>query len=334
METERQLQTLFGIPALGETPSHSYIDAPLAPGAHPVVIFNHGYNAFTRQNFSLCEMLASHGYLVIAIGRAGESATARDADGALVYFDTGAPAYRGIADAQQSDGRGMASALARILADQRAARDIDQHDAASRAVASAPPYSAMLPMLREWVTDTRYVIGALDRVPGADPARVVLMGHSFGSAVSMDVARAPDIPALKGVINLDAPWMRFEGESGDRLTTPALMLLSTENKMLGQDLSIAGTFDALLRARSPGAHVIEIAGTGHFNFSDFGYVRIMKYLSSVLGSADGAFVLAQQNRAVLAFAGRVMRGGGDLGAPLLPEDARMRMRYFERSAYP
>jgi dienelactone hydrolase len=326
--TAEQLQKLFGLPATSETPSHSYLDAPLRAGRYPVVIFNHGYGAFTRQNFSLCEMLASHGYLVIAIGRAGESATARDADDALVNFDVDDPSYREIADAQRSDGAAMAATLARIMQAQRQAASADAHDAASRDLANALPYRAMLPMLRAWALDVRFTIDSLDRVAGADPSRVVLMGHSFGSAVSMDVARAPGSDAVKGVINLDAPWLRYDGESSDRLAVPALLMLSTENKMLGHDLSVAGAFDAHLRERSPGAHVIEIAGTGHFNFSDLGYIRLLKFAGGMLGSADGAFVHEQLNQAVLAFAARAFNER-DVSQPLLTsDDPRVRQAWY------
>jgi dienelactone hydrolase len=326
--TAAQLQKLFGLPSTGETPSHSYLDAPLQPGRHPVVIFNHGYGSFTRQNFSLCELLASHGYLVIAIGRAAESATARDADGALVPFDVEDSAYREISAAQRSDGAAMAATLARIMQAQRQAMSVEQHDSASRELANVLPYRAMLPMLRTWAADVRFAINSLSVVDGADPSRVLLMGHSFGSAVSMEVARAPGSDAVKGVINLDAPWLRYDGASGDRLAIPALHVLSTENKLLGHDVSVAGVFEPLLRERSAGAHVIEIAGTGHFNFSDLGYIQLLKYVGGMLGSADGAFVHAQLNRAVLAFAGRAL-DGADLQPPLLiDDDPRVRQTWY------
>ena len=50
--------------------THSHVEAPVASaGPFPLLVYNHGYATFTSQNTFLMEHLASHGYVILAIGR-------------------------------------------------------------------------------------------------------------------------------------------------------------------------------------------------------------------------------------------------------------------------
>lgn len=323
--TATQLSKFQGIPDTGETASHSFRDAPAKPGSFPTVIFNHGYASFTRQNFSLCQELASHGFVVIAIGHPGDSLIARDAAGALLPFDGDNPIYRRSMDAMTVNPRAIATALSKHLRAQRNASSLMLYEQASKALANTAPYSFYEPGLRAWVLDTRFVIAALTQVPGADLTRVTVMGHSLGGAVSQELAR-DQVPGVIGLVNLDSPWLRY-GDDTRSLRTPALMLLSTEYKIEGVDVGLHGSFDVPLAAHSPGAHVLEIAGTGHFNFSDLSYIPLLKYITPVLGSVDGEDMMLWQNKAVLTFVQRV-NTGRDQSQPLLAPDARIRQTWF------
>ncbi|NJK45348.1 MAG: hypothetical protein HC933_14730 [Pleurocapsa sp. SU_196_0] len=74
------LSRFQGIPTFGAPqPAHAYRDAPMMPGSHPVVIFNHGYPSYSHQNASSMEALASHGFIVIALAHPHESLLWRDA---------------------------------------------------------------------------------------------------------------------------------------------------------------------------------------------------------------------------------------------------------------
>lgn len=60
---------LFWIPkdAYTYVKTHSFIDAPVAKGKFPVIIFSHGYRGYPSMYTSMIENLVSHGFIVAAI---------------------------------------------------------------------------------------------------------------------------------------------------------------------------------------------------------------------------------------------------------------------------
>jgi Platelet-activating factor acetylhydrolase, isoform II len=80
-----------------------------------------------------------------------------------------------------------------------------------------------------------------------------------------------------------------------------LALLSTQNTIRDQDLGLHGSFDALLDRSSSGTHVIEIAGTAHFNFTDLNFIPILKRFAPLLGDVDNTRMANLQNQAILEF---------------------------------
>ncbi len=311
-----------GIPDIaGSSPSHAYRGAPLQPGKHPVVLFNHGYGSFTKQNFANLQELASHGYLVISLGHPQESLLSRDERGAVLEFNADAPEYIAYLNSQQGPAS-TAALLEAALTQQRTATTAAAHRAASLALSQQQPFVGLRRLLQDWVLDTRLVIAALARIPGADPTRVALMGHSLGGVVSLEVAKAPP-PGVLGVVNLDGPWVSY-ADGQRQLQVPLLAFLSTHNLLEGHDVGMHGTFDAELNVGSQPAYLIEIAGAAHNNFTDLGFVRIMKYISPVLGPADGLAVYRWQNAATLTF----LRGleSGALPDQLLASSAALQQR--------
>ncbi len=76
--------------------------AGVAPGPFPLVVFSHGNQAARYQSFTLCEHLASHGFVVAAPDHIGNAVISQRADGSLLFYDDpfGVPALeRRIADA-------------------------------------------------------------------------------------------------------------------------------------------------------------------------------------------------------------------------------------------
>lgn len=307
----------------GSASSHAFAGAPALPGRHPVVIFNHGYSSFTKQNFSNMQELASHGYLVISIGHPGDSLVSKDAQGGLITFNAGTSQYADYKKMQENP-KAMAARLSDILAQQRAAGSLAEHQRNSQALAGVPPFAGLQPMLSEWVLDTRAVIDSLSALPEADPTRVTLMGHSFGGVTSLEIAKDPP-PGVNGVINLDGPWVLY-GDDARPLRVPMLALLSTDNRLEGKDIGMHGTFDTVLAAGDQPAHVIEITGAAHNNFTDLNYVQLLKYITPILGSVDARELARWQDDATLTFLQRL--DTGDLRQPLLVPDARVNQRYF------
>lgn len=328
------LSKFSGMPRFlySEVPSHAYLDAPSVPGRHPVVLFNHGFASFTKQNFSTFQELASHGYVVISIAHPGESLTARDAQGKLVPFDTDQEIFRAFQEIQKGLGT-YAAKLAPVLDMQRQAQTPEAFAQAARELGKDPQYAAMKPQLQRWVQDTRHVIAALQApqreriLDHTDPGNITVMGHSLGGAVAMHLATRPP-KGLRGIINLDGPWFQDDATQLTPILVPALNLMSTHSPVDKQDISLKGTLLGLYRGGKAGAHVIEVKGAAHYNFTDLNFVPALKY-TSMLGPVASQLVTATQIGAITEFLGRITReGGASLEAPLLPANADLTQHVF------
>ncbi|MBO9540563.1 alpha/beta fold hydrolase [bacterium] len=328
------LSKVYGMPRFlyQEVPSYAHLDAPPVPGRHPVVLFNHGFASFTKQNFSTFQELASHGYVVISLGHPGESLTARDAQGKLVSFDTERETYREIQKIQKAMGA-YAAKLAPVLERQRRAQTPEAFAQASVELGQDPQYAALKPQLRRWVQDTRHVItaiqaprreGILDLI---DPDNLTVMGHSLGGAVAMHLATQPP-KGLRGIVNLDGPWFQDDPTQLAPIAVPALNLVSTHILMDKQDLALKGTLLGLYRGGKAGAHVIEVKGAAHYNFTDLNFVPALKF-TQMLGPVDARLMAATQTGAIMTFLRQTRREGrAAFEAPLLPAHADLIQHVF------
>jgi dienelactone hydrolase len=310
----------------GEKPSYAFQNAIIKAGLHKVIVFNHGYGSFSKQNFSNAQELASHGYLVMSIGHPGESLSAKNQDGTLLEFDDTSLSYQSIM-AEQKNPKTLATALGTALDKQRKATNLTEFNQASYELTLVSPYNALESQLRDWVLDTRFVIEHLNSVEGADAKNVVLMGHSFGGTTTLELAKQ-NIPGVVAAINLDGAWLSYQADSS-ALNVPLLALLSTQNQLQGQDLGLHGTFDQMLQTNSSAAYLIEIAGTAHMNFTDLNFVPILRYLTPILGNVNTKRMANWQNNAILEFLKNLEQN--KLGQALLPEDAQVMQRFFPKN---
>ncbi|GGJ26150.1 alpha/beta hydrolase [Deinococcus roseus] len=304
-------------PFLGAiTPSYSFRDAPALEGKHPVIIFNHGFGSFTRQNFSNFQELASQGHLVISIGHPGDSLMARMPDGKAILLDKQNPAYLGVT-AQQKDLQNFLSNNARLLEQQRKASDFRAYQQISQDMAHIAPFEQLSGQIDAWIEDTAFVVQSLSHPTGilthADPQNIVLMGHSLGGLVAQHFAQYP-LAGIRGIINLDAPFVQRSATWTD-LQLPTLNLLSTQYTFKGHNIAVAGTLDPLLKHSSAGSYVVEIPGTAHYNFSDMNYLQALRF-TPMLGKIQGLKMERHLNQAVLAFLQRLQQPE-TLGQPLL-----------------
>jgi alpha-beta hydrolase superfamily lysophospholipase len=306
----KMLEKYQGIPASvnGETPSFAFQDAPVIPGSHPTMIFNHGYGSFSKQNASNFQELASHGYFVISIAHPGDSLMARDGQNNVLEFDATDSVYQKLSVAQKESG--YARALATKLAAQRKAKTSLEHATASHELAQTSPYSQLEPIKKRWLEDTLFVIRTLSQanlkaskpkiLEAANATQITVMGHSLGGIVALEVAKNP--PAgVQRVINLDGSWLEYKPGENAQIRVPMLALLSTQNTIQNQDLGLHGSFGQLLKRTSSGTHVIEIAGTAHFNFTDLNFIPILKRFAPLLGDVDNKRMAGLQNQAILEF---------------------------------
>jgi len=80
----------IGLEKMLAEPTTAIRDAGLIPQQqfpHPVVIFSHGLTAVRFQNYSLCEHLASHGFIVVAPDHYGNAVFTNIPDGSVVLFN-------------------------------------------------------------------------------------------------------------------------------------------------------------------------------------------------------------------------------------------------------
>lgn len=92
-EIAEGLEKAFSIPAftfkhLGLVKSHAYADATISnvENTYPVLVFSHGLTGFRNQNTFEVEELASHGYIVVGIDHAYDSAATVYPDGRTAYL--------------------------------------------------------------------------------------------------------------------------------------------------------------------------------------------------------------------------------------------------------
>ncbi len=330
----KMLEKYQGIPASvnGETPSFSFQDAPILAGSHPTVIFNHGYSSFSKQNASNFQELASQGYLVISIAHPGDSLIARDRQNNLLEFDATDSVYQKLSTAQKETG--YAQALATKLAAQRNAKTSLEYAKASHELAQTLPYSELEPIKQRWLEDTLFVIRTLSQankpkiLEAANANEITVMGHSLGGIVALEVAKNPPT-GVQRVIDLDGSWLEYEStQNGSgknaQIRVPMLAMLSTKSVIQNQDLGLHGSFDPLLKHTSSNAHIIEIAGTAHFNFTDLNFIPILKHFAPLLGDVDNKRMTSLQNQAILEFLKR------DPSSPksLLPDSSDIKQTFF------
>jgi len=144
---------LTGLP-LPEVTTNSCQDAPVASGAHPVVVFEPGYTAtFTDYTF-LMEDLASRGYVVASVDHTYEATIVEFPDGRLIGSAVGSH----FGNTWRLDDETFSVVIATRLADLSfLVNELDRMNAAS-----GNPFSGRL-----------------------DPARIAIMGHSLGGGVAL-----------------------------------------------------------------------------------------------------------------------------------------------------
>jgi len=103
---------LTGLPLPAVT-TNSCLNAPVADGVHPVVLFTHGYTGtFTDYTF-LVEDLASRGYIVVSIDHTYEATAVEFPDGRFVKSQVGSH----LTNTWQTDDQTLSSALSERLDD-------------------------------------------------------------------------------------------------------------------------------------------------------------------------------------------------------------------------
>jgi len=272
-------------------PTHALVDAVPARGKHPLLAFSVGLGVIRANYTSLAEDLASHGYIVAMV----ESPL----QGLLVL-----PGGRVITDSAGHYGEpaphreGVASW----------ARDIS--------------------FALDQVTTTSAAPGVALVAATMDPGAIGAFGHSSGGLVA--IAACEGDRRVRACVNMDgglaAPDLQPLADFVNAgITKPALFLRSqplyddttltrrgmTREQWVKRGAAGRLAFDSLA-ARSPGLlWTVQVAGTGHFSFSDAPFT-----MPSAITRFGGRIIAAERGWSVITatlrtFFDRELKGQGD-----------------------
>jgi predicted dienelactone hydrolase len=246
-------------------------DAPAAPskGGFPLILFSHGWNGFAAQNTAEALLLASRGYVVVAV---------QHTYGAVVtVFPDGRVAPNN--PAALPDGAPTA-----------------EYETAGRR------------LVAQWAGDLSYALGWMEAravetgnpLSGlVDPNRVGVYGHSTGGGAAIQFA-ATD-PRCRAVLGLDA-FMRPVSEAvlDGGVAQPSFFMFSQvwtdDTKSRNNEL-----FARFRPNASKCLGVVTIAGTAHLDFSDLPLLTPLAPLLGLKGPINGKRVTAIVDDYLLAF---------------------------------
>jgi dienelactone hydrolase len=168
---------LVGVQAFPVT-TNSCLDAPVASGAHPVVLFTPGFTATFSDYTFLTEDLASRGYIVVAVAHTFETTAVELNDGRLAKSVLGSH----LGGPMQADGQSLSTAV----------------------------YTRLL--------DLKFVVNELERLNARhdnafagklDLTRIAVAGHSLGGLTAfLDIELDPRVKAaiiMDGLIPTASP---------------------------------------------------------------------------------------------------------------------------------
>ena len=227
--------------------SHSYPDAPFAKGAHPVIIYSHGWTGFRAIAINQIETLVSNGYIVIAPDHTYGAIATQFSDGEVVEADPDA-----LPDVEMVGGIAYAEAAQQLIgvyADDIVAI-LDALDAGEEG-----PFARM---------DER-----------ADLTRIGIYGHSVGGGAAVRVCLEDE--RCDAVLGMDA-WVEHIPDRVLALAAsrPALFMRSDEWRSNDNDPVLRGIADRSTEI----TYWLGIEGAGH---SDFVVAPLLSPVADRLG---------------------------------------------------
>jgi predicted dienelactone hydrolase len=280
--------------------THSHLDAPVARGALPVVVFSHGYLDQPSSYTALMEELASHGYAVFSVAHTGETMAVTLPDGRVSSIFQESGGLQPVPTAVSGEWR----------AEDSVATAITTAATAAAAEASLRAYLHGIPTitasLDRWTDDLRRVADELGRLNAAssgsrfarrvDLARVAAAGHSMGGVASAAFCARDD--RCRAAINLDG-----SPQYGDLIDHPSrrpfLMVYGSRPGRIGVSDVVYDRGAEYWRA--------VIDGALHLNFGDWMYWPADSPVAASLGplSADACTTII--HRLVREFLDRTLR---------------------------
>jgi len=288
-------------------PSSSYIDAPIMPSTspYPIIIFDHGFEGYSKQNMTQMEDLASNGYVVFSISHPGESFVTVYPDDRVVGIDK--ERYPSLTAPVKKQRKANAAQTNGIFADIRDADSDKEKIEIMKLLSSILRISKLKIPIDERTTD---VLNFMERLPEMsrqgffagiiDIENVGMYGHSMGGNVTHAIASLGEWPVgLKAAANLDGPQLIFPGDKLTYPQVPFMMAYSTATYVDGITIDIHGVNDWVLSGCDYETWRVVFNGATHVNFSDLTYVKLLEGKST--GKIDGYAMGVALNRLLVAF---------------------------------
>lgn len=263
--------------------THAILDAPVAAGRWPVLVFSHGYSGYIAQNTPQMEELASRGYVVASIGHTGEAAAAAFPDGRVVLMDTTVMASlrKQVEEMGKVDAQRMMDSVGAALS----VPDPAERLANFRRFLGTTAEPLRSESVREWSLDTEELVNRLaamdsGTVPspfrGAlDLERLGVFGMSYGGATAGEFC-AQDV-RCKAAINIDG------GQYGrlvdDSLMVPLLIIASSQ---------AYGVHVPVLDLTRGPAFLVRVPETNHIGLTDLSLQGPLFGWMGVTGKLDPA----------------------------------------------
>ena len=265
-----------------EDPSKSLLDAQPKAGQFPIILFNHGWEAFPRANMKLMEHLAQQGFIVMSLGHPGDSIRLKRANGDLVD-------RKDTPERQQarSPSRQQLATLAEGYQGLKSSVNEKEYWQHIERLEQLPMYQPLQGSFSQWVQRTQHLLNLVEEnrqmpnwlMPRVNAGQIGLMGHSFGGAVSGWVGR--NAATVLPTIVMDVPQYRFGlQDRGAPNYSATCYFYSTHTKVRGLRISSEGINRALSQCE------ITFKGSAHMNFTDLNSVTPLKWFG-VLGPVKG-----------------------------------------------
>jgi predicted dienelactone hydrolase len=281
-------------------PSAAYLDAPVDPSGAPWPIIIYSSSGVITANIFLFEELASHGYVVLAVGHPYWCEFYFYGDGELFYFDKSNKFYTEMWKEEDS-----------VLTKETKERITRSTDGAEK-LAIYKELNRIMPTevadLLIWQEDIDFLIDELIELNEKegpyhgrlDTDRIGIMGYSKGGALAGQVCATSD--RVRAGANFDG--FMFGGVVDNDLEKP-FMIFGQVISWCMECPSINLPF--FERARAD-AYMVEIVGANHATFTDLPLLRSYLLPEGILGPLDGATSASIMESYVLAFFDTYVKG--------------------------
>ena len=278
---------------LGLVETNAFVDAPIAPGSHPLIFYSHAYYpGFAEQNTVQMEELASHGYVVLNVSHPYESA-------AVVF-----PENRFVLGSKEREAliRNERSEAFPFYSTFSGAPDPLKMETLSAYLSAIPEMQASV---QRWTNDVMTVVGKIDQVQSGeiesplkgalDSSRMGIFGMDMGGMVAGQVCLF--LPDFKAGLSYDGIQLgEIIGLQGDQ----AFMTMSTERNFRQNQPIHRRIFDH--------GYSVSVTGAYRFNYSDFTIVSPVFQSAGFLGSIDGNRMASIVNAYTVAFFDTYVKG--------------------------